>query len=45
MKLFLDDIRVPYDVFKMNLDFSYHKNEDWVIVKSYSEFTKLRIGM
>lgn len=40
MKLFLDDMRVPYDVFKMNLDFSYHKNEDWVIVKSYSDFTE-----
>jgi len=38
MKLFLDDVRVPYDVFKMIINPIYENNEDWVIVKHYYEF-------
>jgi len=38
MKLFLDDVRVPYDVFKMTINPIYENNEDWVIVKHYYEF-------
>jgi len=38
MKLFLDDIRQPYDVFRLNMDLDYYKNSEWNIVKSYSEF-------
>jgi hypothetical protein len=38
MKLFLDDIRVPYEVFKMFINPLYEKNEDWIIVRDYYEF-------
>ena len=38
MKLFLDDVRVPYYVFKMTINPIYENNEDWVIVKHYYEF-------
>lgn len=38
MKILLDDIRTPYDVFKNTVDFEYYKNEDWVIIKTYEDF-------
>jgi len=38
MLLFLDDIRVPYDVFKNTINPLYEKNDDWVIVRNYYEF-------
>jgi hypothetical protein len=38
MKLFLDDRRKPYDVFRLNMDLDYYENNEWKIVKSYSEF-------
>ena len=38
MKVFLDDVRVPYDVFRLNINPLYEKNEDWVIVRNYYEF-------
>jgi hypothetical protein len=37
MKLFLDDNRKPYDVFKVTINPVY-ENNDWVIVKTYDEF-------
>ncbi len=40
-KLFLDDIRVPYDVFKLNILPIYENNSDWVIAKSFDEFVKV----
>lgn len=38
MKLFLDDIRVPYDVFKMTINPIFENNEDWAIVRDYHQF-------
>lgn len=38
MKLFLDDNRVPYDVFKNTIDPIYENNNEWSIVKNYGEF-------
>lgn len=38
MKLFLDDRRVPYDVFLNTIDIDYSNNDEWYIVKSYDEF-------
>ncbi len=38
MRLFLDDVRVPYDVFRMNINPLYENDSDWVIVRSYYEF-------
>tara|TARA_R110000822_G_scaffold142821_2_gene280951 strand:+ start:924 stop:1319 length:396 start_codon:yes stop_codon:yes gene_type:complete len=37
-KLFLDDVRVPYDVFNMIINPIYENNEDWDIVKDYNSF-------
>lgn len=37
MKLFLDDNRKPYDVFRTTINPVYESN-DWSIVKSYDEF-------
>lgn len=37
MKLFLDDNRKPYDVFRTTINPIYESN-DWSIVKSYDEF-------
>ena len=37
MKLFLDDNRKPYDVFRTTINPIYESN-DWSIVKSYGEF-------
>jgi hypothetical protein len=37
MKLFLDDNRTPYDVFKLTINPVYEKN-DWEIVKTHAEF-------
>ena len=36
--LFLDDIRIPYDVFKLTILPIYQHDADWVIVRSYDEF-------
>lgn len=38
MKLLLDDIRTPYDVFNYTIDFEYYQNDEWIIVKNYEEF-------
>jgi len=38
MRVFLDDIRVPYDVFKMTINPIFENNEDWVIVRDYYQF-------
>ena len=38
MKLFLDDIRTPYDVFQYTVDFDYYQESEWVIVKTYEDF-------
>jgi len=38
MKLFLDDVRVPYDVFRLTVNPLYENNEDWVIVRDYYQF-------
>jgi hypothetical protein len=47
MRLFLDDIRVPYDVFKMTINPIFEKNEDWVIVRDYHQFVNyiLKFGL
>jgi hypothetical protein len=38
MKLFLDDNRKPYDVFRNTIDPIYENNNEWTIVKNYEEF-------
>ena len=38
MRLFLDDVRVPYDVFRMYINPLYENNSDWIIVRNYYEF-------
>jgi hypothetical protein len=38
MKLFLDDNRKPYDVFKLTINPVY-ENNNWDIVKTYEDFT------
>ena len=38
MKVFLDDIRVPYDVFKLTVNPLFENNEEWVIVRDYYQF-------
>ena len=38
MKLFLDDIRNPYDVFKLTVNPLYEHDSDWVIVRDYYQF-------
>lgn len=38
MKLFLDDIRNPYDVFKLTINPLYESDKDWVIVRDYYQF-------
>ena len=37
MKLFLDDNRKPYDVFRSTINPIY-ENNNWIVVKSYDEF-------
>jgi hypothetical protein len=37
-KLFLDDVRNPYCVFKNTILPIYEKDSDWVIARSYDEF-------
>jgi hypothetical protein len=37
MKIFLDDNRNPYDVFRLTINPIY-ESTDWVIVKTYEEF-------
>ena len=37
-KLFLDDKRNPYDVFKQTVNPIYEYNESWIIVRSFMEF-------
>lgn len=36
-KMFLDDIRVPRDIFKMSGDFAY-LDKSWIVVRNYAEF-------
>jgi hypothetical protein len=43
-KLFLDDVRVPYDVFRMTILPIYENDSDWVIVKSFGEFVDILIA-
>lgn len=38
MNIFLDDIRVPRDAYNYTKDYRYI-NLDWIIVRSYDEFT------
>jgi hypothetical protein len=38
MKIFLDDNRTPYDVFRNTIDPIYENNNEWTIVKNYEEF-------
>lgn len=38
MKIFLDDNRTPYDVFRNTIDPDYEHNNEWTIVKNYEEF-------
>ena len=38
MKIFLDDTRKPYDVFRNTIDPIYENNTEWTIVKNYEEF-------
>lgn len=38
MKVFLDDNRDPYDVFKNTIDPIYEENETWVVVRNYYQF-------
>ena len=33
MKLFLDDIRNPYDVFKLTINPLYENDSEWIIAK------------
>jgi hypothetical protein len=39
MKLFLDDNRNPYDVFKTTINPIYEDN-NWVVVKNYNQFVE-----
>lgn len=47
MKIFLDDNRDPYDVFKNTIDPIYEENDTWVIVRDYYQFINLiqRLGV
>ena len=38
MKLFLDDNRKPYDVFRNTINPIYENNNEWTVVKNYEEF-------
>ena len=38
MKLFLDDIRNPYDVFRLTINPLYENDKDWVIARDYYQF-------
>jgi hypothetical protein len=38
MKILLDDIRSPYDVFMNTVDFEYYENKDWVVIRTYEDF-------
>lgn len=42
-KLFLDDVRIPYDVFRLTILPIYEHDTDWVIVKDYNEFVDVLI--
>lgn len=41
VKIFLDDTRVPYDVFKNTIVQIYESNEDWIIVRNLTDFKKV----
>lgn len=41
LKLFLDDNRLPYDVFRKTIDPDYENNHEWVIVTNYYEFINI----
>lgn len=38
MKILLDDIRIPFDVFLNTVDYDYYKNEDWLVIRTYEDF-------
>ena len=38
MKLFLDDNRAPYDVFKKTINPLYEENKSWQVVRDYYQF-------
>jgi hypothetical protein len=38
MKLFLDDVRKPYDVFRTTINPVYENDKEWVIVRDYFQF-------
>ncbi len=40
-KLFLDDIRNPYCVFKDTIDPDFEYNNSWDIVRNYDDFVKI----
>jgi hypothetical protein len=39
-KLFLDDVRIPYDVFRSTILPIYEHDSDWVIVRSFEDFVE-----
>jgi hypothetical protein len=47
MKIFLDDNRTPYDVFKNTIDPIYEENDTWIVVRDYYQFINLiqRVGV
>lgn len=47
MKIFLDDNRDPYDVFKNTIDPIYEENNTWLVVRDYYQFINLiqRVGV
>ena len=38
MKLFLDDIRQPDEVWRNTIDPDYEQNSAWIVVRSYKDF-------
>lgn len=38
MKLFLDDIRQPNEVWRNTIDSDYEQNSTWIVVRSYEDF-------
>ena len=47
MKVFLDDNRDPYDVFKNTINPIYEENDTWIVVRDYYQFINLilRVGV
>lgn len=40
-KIFLDDVRQPYDVFRTTILPIYENDSSWVIVRSYEDFVEV----